>query len=815
MSLSNVLSAITLPSVSSPGISTISTADPIYTLIVDGITTLYNNSPNHARNILEQAAANGHLNFYESTVGNQQAIIPATGQKAIGIDVGQISNLYYFNSQGKIVSEVFELTLIHEITHTLNYNDPLPPTQRPTNAQMSSSFDFDGDVIRLQNQVAIELGLSDNVQRSYYAAMDARWAFFSQFNISNGYSYSGGSTIDNVVVPENQGIGNDVIDLSSSFIPNSSDIIFGFSGDDELAGGNGNDHIYGGTGNDLISGGAGDDVLIGEAGNDIFFAGGGADIFWGGEREAAPLPADGTDTVDYSNAGYSSIDVILDGSSLKVTGDNVETDTLHSLERIVVGATSANLSIVGSIPTDIDLSVDFAGNSGNWATIDATQSTSGLAIAVNSVGVGYIRSNSTMGEVQFSGSRFVILGSALDDEVDATDMTAEVHIYGSRGSDVLHGGNANDVIYGGLPTLGSIDPTSVEIVGGEGHDYLVSQSNDDLVDGGSGNDFIEVFGKANLAGGEGDDIIRVAAEAHSANIYFSAGDGHDGLVDVPSPDFGPTITLWLEPGQQYRVVVDAVPDANGDFQGMAAAAIINVATGDSFFISESDLTSSTQSYTYCRGGNCGWNDDPSIFFESLYVEGISEAFELSYGSVAQYAVDVADFEGTITQDLANPDGGGGSSPPAPGTPFPSVISSSNVDDGLSKVGEIGPLFGDENFIELDASQLFVPRVFTNKGAFENSPAQISSDDLSIEAWSNLDDLFSDKTLLKTFGSDFQVDGFEAVARIAFDQTRADSATLIDEVPFVDLQMQGSLVRLPAFLADFDTPTNLEVSSFVF
>ena len=171
MSLQFVLSSITYPNISGTGFQHIPAMSALRQQIENAIANLYNNSPNHAQSILINAASAGALNFVEGLSGTFQGNIPSTGQDVIGVDFTQIAGLRYFNSEGFFVSEIFDLSLIHEIIHTIPASDPLPPGQSPTNAQMSAGFDFDGDVVRIQNQIAEEMGYEDNIQRNYYTGL--------------------------------------------------------------------------------------------------------------------------------------------------------------------------------------------------------------------------------------------------------------------------------------------------------------------------------------------------------------------------------------------------------------------------------------------------------------------------------------------------------------------------------------------------------------------------------------------------------------------------------------------------------------------
>ncbi|MFO1037183.1 MAG: calcium-binding protein [Geminicoccaceae bacterium] len=76
------------------------------------------------------------------------------------------------------------------------------------------------------------------------------------------------------------GDGNDIVDLTSSTLPDYSTFvtIFGNNGDDTIWSGSGNDFLRGGADNDFLWGGAGNDDIRGGTGNDKLYGFTGDDI---------------------------------------------------------------------------------------------------------------------------------------------------------------------------------------------------------------------------------------------------------------------------------------------------------------------------------------------------------------------------------------------------------------------------------------------------------------------------------------------------------------------------------------------------------
>jgi len=71
--------------------------------------------------------------------------------------------------------------------------------------------------------------------------------------------------------------------LERVFGTGQNDHIVGNARDNSLFGGGGNDQLFGSGGNDTLAGGSGSDILRGQAGDDILLASQGEDVLWGDE----------------------------------------------------------------------------------------------------------------------------------------------------------------------------------------------------------------------------------------------------------------------------------------------------------------------------------------------------------------------------------------------------------------------------------------------------------------------------------------------------------------------------------------------------
>ena len=156
------------------------------------------------------------------------------------------------------------------------------------------------------------------------------------------------------------GEGDDTLDVSEATQSVSIDLTRGVAegaeiGSDKVAGiecvigGAGNDQIKGGAGDEMLAGAAGDDILCGEAGSDVLEGGAGRDHLVGsldGVNDVYDGGAD-DDTLDYSLA---TLRVEVDFTSGKAHGDEIGSDTIRDLEK-VLGGQGDDLFIVGDTHT--------------------------------------------------------------------------------------------------------------------------------------------------------------------------------------------------------------------------------------------------------------------------------------------------------------------------------------------------------------------------------------------------------------------------------------------------------------------------------
>jgi Ca2+-binding RTX toxin-like protein len=117
-------------------------------------------------------------------------------------------------------------------------------------------------------------------------------------------------------------------------------------------------------------------------------------------------------------------------------------------------------------------------------------------------------------------------GESGDDHIEGG--AANDRLSGGEGNDVLYGGDGNDVLDG--------NEGNDTVFGGDGNDSLTSWTGgSDVLDGGNGNDYIWTTGSNNemltIRGGAGDDLISTNQQSD-----IDGGDGNDRLeINISNP----------------------------------------------------------------------------------------------------------------------------------------------------------------------------------------------------------------------------------------------------------------------------------------
>jgi VCBS repeat-containing protein len=247
--------------------------------------------------------------------------------------------------------------------------------------------------------------------------------------------------------------------------------IAGNEGNNVLLGLQGEDRLNGGEGDDTLDGGADNDSLYGDFGNDVILGGAGDDYLYDTEGE------------NVLSGGA--------GDDLYIVGDRFGEDSSHS---VVIEQANEGYDIVHS-------TVSFTLGD-NVETLYIDDPFFGFNPFTFRAGTGNDLANTIYG----SNARNTLTGLGGNDSIDGRAGNDE--IYGNEGDDVLYGGDDNS------------------FAGGEGSadGYI---ENDDLIDGGAGNDSIDGgSGDDTLLGDEGDDSLFGGEDDIGFGGGFGGGEGY-------------------------------------------------------------------------------------------------------------------------------------------------------------------------------------------------------------------------------------------------------------------------------------------------
>lgn len=383
------------------------------------------------------------------------------------------------------------------------------------------------------------------------------------------------------------GEGSDtLVSIESVTGSNFNDALFGDGGNNTLYGGAGDDVLVGGAGNDLYNGGGGsdtvdfhtssgpitanlsqttaqnvslaegsdtfkfienvvgtqfDDILTGVAGG-VLTGGAGNDALSGAGAIAG-----------YSDAtGAVNIDLSAPGPHIVGQGDG--TDTYSGIEGLegsrfndtLTGDTNNNI-LIGGQGDDV-----LNGGAGS-DTADYRDASGGVHVDLNVLGpqsVGSGEGQDTLNSIEnISGSVFDDVLIAGNDISTLSGGSGNDTLVGYVKGDVLNGGDGNDTVdfsgYSGsgltikvgseaieFGTNANIKLVSIEnVVGSDGADHIFTGVTDNVIDGGAGNDTLEVDGRGTdtLVGGDGDDTVVFDSDFLPLST-IDGGEGYDTVV---------------------------------------------------------------------------------------------------------------------------------------------------------------------------------------------------------------------------------------------------------------------------------------------
>ncbi len=349
-----------------------------------------------------------------------------------------------------------------------------------------------------------------------------------------------------------------------------------------ISGGAGNDSIRNYISNSVtLNGGDGDDTLSDYAFYARFIGGKGDDYIYldktnkGNGEVVFYNTGDGNDLV----TGFDST------STLQIDGGSGSYSTQKSGNDIIVIVGDGNITLQGAaslskvniqgkeIKSALNINNTLSGNSISGTEGNDTISNSGEEVTITALGGNDSITNNG------DANNTSIDGGAGDDTI-ANNYAQEVTITAGAGNDSIYNeGNQN------------------LLEGGAGNDTL-SNANGffSTIEGGAGNDLISVSNSTDVTinGGAGNDSIKLDADS-TALIEYGAGDGND-LVEGFNEDSTLQITDKFSTTKSGNDVIVSVGNGKVTLKGAATLSALNISNDDDED-DEDDDTSSYVSYT--------------------------------------------------------------------------------------------------------------------------------------------------------------------------------------------------------------------------
>ena len=396
-------------------------------------------------------------------------------------------------------------------------------------------------------------------------------------------SYENSSQAVNINLATNTHSGGDAQDDSLVSIENiigsnHNDILTGDNNDNIIDGGGGSDTIDGGKGADTIDGGEGVDTISYENSTEAVninlatntHSGGDAqddslvsieniigsnhnDILTGDNKDNIIDGGEGNDTVSYE---YSSQAVNINLASNIHSGGDAEGDSLSNIENII--GSDYNDTLTGD---DNDNVINGGGGSD---TIDGGEGIDTVSYenSTQAVNVNLASNTHRGGDAQDDSLVSIenIIGSDYDDDLIGDDNDNVINAGG--GSDTIDGGEGVDTISyenssqavnvnlasnthsGGDAQDDSL--VSIEnIIGSNHNDILTGDNNDNIIDGGEGNDTISYEYSSQAVN------IHLASNIHSGGD--AEGDSLSNIENIIGSDYNDTLT-----GDDNDNIIDAL-----------------------------------------------------------------------------------------------------------------------------------------------------------------------------------------------------------------------------------------------------------------
>ncbi|WP_372894369.1 LEPR-XLL domain-containing protein, partial [Stieleria sp.] len=328
------------------------------------------------------------------------------------------------------------------------------------------------------------------------------------------------------------------------------DFVFTGNGDNIVQAGDGNDDVTGGNGMDEIHGQGGNDFLIGLDGNDRIWGDGGNDVIFGGialglrsdfefGTSDFTLPPDFEAMEAANPTGYVPAFKITPAIMLGASFNGTPNDG-----RDVLSGGDGNDVMFGGADAD-----ELRGDSG----FDYLDAGAGLDPVIEGGDGDDVVRGGEGGDVVRGGNGIdQVMGDGGDDTLygDAGGPGAT----GSQGGQRLLGGPGRDTLYAYAPAISDRPAYGIQttllgdqLFGGPGGDFLHGNARREVLDGGSGNDFItgdEFVGAGYQTHAEAG--IGTEADVDGANDTMRGGSGEDQLFGGGGND-----EIWGGVGTDY------------------------------------------------------------------------------------------------------------------------------------------------------------------------------------------------------------------------------------------------------------------------
>lgn len=384
------------------------------------------------------------------------------------------------------------------------------------------------------------------------------------------------------------GEGNDLI-----FGGMDGDSLRGGSGDDEITGGGGDDILRGGAGNDNLSGGDGDDTIYGGLGSNTLTGGAGTDSFiitnndtLGDTPESFTITdfADG-DIFDISAyediSGFGGLDIEQDGDNavINLGGGKVITisDTSTSdisssdFEFVEEESTGGGGGGGGGVSLSKNFTLTAADDLADGTVLDATLTNTITTSDANFNAGDTIESGAANDTLSFTDAANIVTADlanktgidvialaansnqiALSDTfVNASDGDSVELANGAFTITSLNTSNVNsarDVVIGGTGAVTLTAGVDNRVVIKDGVDGVVTlgANNDDTVEGGTGNDSVNLSSAddVDVDMGSGSDTVSFnSAVFAGVPTQLDGGDGTDTIIIFGASDPGSPIDI--------------------------------------------------------------------------------------------------------------------------------------------------------------------------------------------------------------------------------------------------------------------------------